>query len=93
MDPTGPGLPLYPSANCLYNGSHYDDYTNFNGGWSLEVNSQVYSDSDCTNPTLNWTTRLVYAPSGYDPDSLCNEAFGTASDGSPTGTIDLYRCH
>jgi hypothetical protein len=88
-------LPLspYPSAHCFYNGINYDDYTDFGGGWWLPAQAPIYIDANCT--ILNgekWNYNIIYAPAPYDPEILCQIAFGTSLLGFSTGAPDLYLC-
>lgn len=90
-----PVLPPYPSANCFYNGAGYNDYTDFGGGWWLPASAPaIYSDPGCTTLIVGetWNFRIIYAPAPYDPEALCQAAFGTGLLGLSTGAPGLYLC-
>jgi hypothetical protein len=83
----------YPSGGCVYNGSYYNDYTDFGGGWWLFKGPNIYIDADCTVPAGQpWLIDIVYAPAPYDAEALCQEAFGKSQNGNTPGSVDIFRC-
>lgn len=82
-----------PYPGCVYNGSVYNDYTNFGNSLFLAENAPVFSDSQCTQKTENWTWRLVYASTPVEAETLCQAAFGTATHGIIDGTGRIYGCY
>jgi len=76
----------FPSAGCILGQvlSGQDQYLNFGGGYALPTGSPVYSSADCTGYLRGTLQPAVYAPSGYDPDFLCQTAFGLPAVPIPT---------
>ena len=75
---SAPPPPLFPAGNCVdVQSSTY--YGQFNGGFSLDRSATVYADADCTvDANTTWVYYMVYAPAGFDAESLCLEAWGSA---------------
>ena len=66
-------------------------YWNFRGGFSLPVLTEAYSDPDCQVLDGGWSNwDIVYVPAGYDPEVLCQQAFGTRAlrNGGP----NIWQC-
>jgi len=85
----------YPSAGCILTVSFlFDYYADFQGGFSWEAGRELYADSSCeTLSVASFGDPMVYAPAGFDADSLCRQAFGTGVDtSSGTGVSDTYFC-
>lgn len=86
----------YPSAGCILTVSFFlgDYYANFGGGYFVPANYLLYTNSDCSTLSGQYfTIPIVYAPAGFDADTLCRETFGTSvSTTSATGVADTYFC-
>ena len=79
--PTGP---QFPSADCLLILTGPNNYADFRGGFALPGSAPLYSDSACTSATgqfISNYTGVVYAPPGFDANTLCQAAFGVPSQG------------
>ena len=88
--PSAMGGMAYPSGGCEpVQGSVW---AQFDGGWSVPHVDPAYSDAACTALWgAPWNYNLVYAPSGWDPTTLCIQAWGTAADLHNFGT-DVWGC-
>lgn len=73
-----------PSAGCLLILTGPNRYADFQGGFALPGSAPLYSDSGCASATgqfISNYTGVVYAPPGFDANTLCQEAFGVPSQG------------
>lgn len=78
-----------PFAFCVQGSSN--EWVNFNGGYSLPFGAPVYGLADCSGFTSQAGFDIVYAPSPFDPATLCLEAFGTAEYLVDFG-YDVWTC-
>lgn len=90
---TGLGL---PSGGCVFlTDDGGEAYVNFAGGYALPGDEGYwapYTDSTCTSfiPVAR-TIPLVYAPSPYDPQALCEAVFGLPATSHEEGS-DVWIC-
>ena len=89
-------VPVYPSAGCILAVVIFgNQYANFGGSFYVPANYSLFSDANCSSVSgTSFTVPIVYAPAGFDADTLCREAFGTSvKTTSSTSVADTYFCN